>query len=90
MLPPTPCHTPDDDRLQPPLAWASGQAVTWLQALRGAARTVWPVDGVVLRAGPKRVLICVRRRSGELVERWVRPDALRVRPTTPLRVRMHP
>jgi hypothetical protein len=83
-------HTPDGDRPQPPRAWESGRAVTWLQELRGASGILWPVDGVVVRAGPRRVLIRVRRRSGETAERWVRPDALRERPTTTLHVRMHP
>jgi hypothetical protein len=76
--------------MHPTTAWEPGQGVSWLQALRGAHGTLWPADGVVVRAGPKRVLIRLRRRTGETVERWVRPASLRERSTTTLRVRLQP
>jgi hypothetical protein len=56
-----------------------GAVVTWLQELRGGYGYVQPVDGVVVRTTSVRVVIRVTTRTGEQVERAVRPEALRMR-----------
>jgi hypothetical protein len=56
-----------------------GAAVTWLQELRGGYSFVWPVDGVVVRTTSTRVIVRVQTRTGEQVERAVRPESLRMR-----------
>src|SRR5690606_25227294 len=60
-----------------------GARVTWFYEQRGGWGYVIHVAAVVVRIGPKRVLIraASRRIGGEwrIVERWVRPDRLRPR-----------
>jgi hypothetical protein len=56
-----------------------GAVVTWLQELRGGYGTIWPVDGVVVRTTRGRVIVRVQTRTGEQVERAVRPESLRMR-----------
>jgi hypothetical protein len=56
-----------------------GAVVTWLQELRGGYGAIWPVDGVVVRTTRGRVIVRVQTRTGEQVERAVRPESLRMR-----------
>jgi hypothetical protein len=60
-------------------AWQPGDQATWLHEPRGGYGYVIPVNAVVVRVGPKRVLIEVARVNGDLVQRWVTPDRLRER-----------
>lgn len=64
-------------------AYAPGQAVTWAYTPRGGYGYTYPVDGVVIRSTARRVLIAVRKASGESVTRWVTPDNLRPRQASP-------
>src|SRR5690606_32892205 len=71
------------DRAMSNTAFQPGTRVTWRYEQRGGWGYVIPVAAVVVRVGPKRVLIraASRRIGGEwrIVERWVRPDRLRSR-----------
>jgi hypothetical protein len=56
-----------------------GDLATWLHRQRGGYRWIQPVDAVVVRTTPRRVLIEVSRATGERVQRWVTPDRLRLK-----------
>jgi hypothetical protein len=58
-----------------------GDTVTWLHVPRGGYGYSFPVDAVVVKHGPKRVLVEARTKAGEVVQRWVLPERLRRRPT---------
>lgn len=64
-------------------AFQHGARVTWFYEQRGGWGYTIPVAAVVVRVGPKRVLIRAARRTfgsdWQLVERWVRPGRLRPR-----------
>lgn len=65
-----------------PLAVAElrpGLPVSWRHELRGGYGYTELIPAVVVRCGTRRVLIQVRRKDDTLVERWVRPENLRVR-----------
>lgn len=57
----------------------TGDRVTWLYEPRGGYGYVIPVDGTVIRIGPRRIMIAVSKCNGDRVERWVQPDRLRER-----------
>jgi hypothetical protein len=61
------------------MTFSPGNAVTWLHQLRGEWGYVWPVDGTVVHVAGRYIVIRVPLRSGELVERRVRPENLRPR-----------
>ena len=71
------------DRAMSNTAFQPGTRVTWRYEQRGGWGYVIPVAAVVVRVGPRRVLIraASRRIGGEwrIVERWVRPGRLRPR-----------
>lgn len=56
-----------------------GQQLTWLYSPSGGYGYVIPVNARVVAVKGKRVLIEVARTNGELVERWVTPQKLKVR-----------
>lgn len=65
----------------PPMpAWITpGVSATWLYTPRGGYGYTMPVDAVIVKAGPQRVKIEVRKATGELVQRWVKPEHLQPR-----------
>ncbi len=48
-----------------------GDRMTWLHQTRGGYRYIIPVDAEVVRTTARRVLVRVRLRNGDPVERWV-------------------
>ena len=61
------------------MTFRTGDSITWLHQPRGGYGYVIPVDGTVVRAAGQHVVIRVPLRTGELVERRVRPENLRQR-----------
>ena len=64
-------------------AFAPGQPVTWLHEMRGGYGYVERIPAEVVRTTTARVLIQARKKSGELAQRWVRPEHLRPRKEDP-------
>lgn len=60
--------------------WQIGQAVTWLQTLRGGYGYVYPVEAVVVAVHRERVRIAVHRRDGTTTNVSVKPTSLQLRP----------
>lgn len=54
-----------------------GDRVTWLQELPGGYGYTWPVDSVVVKAGPESVLIEVPFSDGSTRQVRVKPETLR-------------
>lgn len=65
--------------MEPVTQFEPAAAVTWLSIPRGGYGFVWPVDGTVVRRTSVRVIIRVTTRTGQQVERAVRPESLRLR-----------
>jgi hypothetical protein len=66
-----------DSSAQP--AFFPGQPVVWAHQPRGGYGYSWLVDGTVVRATGQRVVIRVLLKSGQTVERVVRPEHLKLR-----------
>lgn len=65
------------DNPEPFPAWlAVGARCTWLYMARGGYGYLIPIDATITRLGRARVEIEVKKQSGELVRRWVRPGSL--------------
>jgi hypothetical protein len=61
-----------------------GEKVVWRYTPRGGYGYVYPVNGVVVCVGKKRVRIRVEKRDGTLVEREVDPaNLVAVKPSGP-------
>lgn len=56
-----------------------GQQLTWLHVPRGGYGFSWNVDAEVVKVGRSLVTIRVKKASGEMVERRVKPDSLRAK-----------
>jgi hypothetical protein len=61
------------------MPFQAGDHITWMHQLRDGYGYLYPVDGTVVRAVDQRLVIQVPLKSGELVERRVHPDHLRLR-----------
>lgn len=59
--------------------FAIGDLVTWFYSPRGSRVEYAPVDGMVVALTPARVRIRLRLFNGQIVERLVQPEHLRLR-----------
>jgi hypothetical protein len=66
----------EDGRVSRSMIFNVGEHVTWLREPRDGYGSTVPVDTEILGLYPMRVRIRVAKRSGKLVERWVRPAHL--------------
>lgn len=58
-----------------------GDRMTWLHIPCGGYGYVYPVNAEIVKINAKTVRIRVAKRSGELIERSVRPESLKPRET---------
>lgn len=59
-------------------SFAPGMCVTWARTQRGGYGFTEYIPAAVLRCSEKRVLIRVATRTGEIVDRWVAPEKLKL------------